>query len=209
MHAWPFLENRSSTATPPAPAELNCEQFTECVAPAFTLIERIYRKDLAIPDWQDFKARIKEIMAKVDKIKDGRPAGRFPQAFRSPRLQSISSPIPNYIIIISPILPVDYIPQLARVSPDKFAVSVVTVSGQQLHLGDVEDRFSLQSVSKPLNYLIAQSLHGDEKVHRHVGREPSGRSFNELAFMKNVRVGGEGLFPEWAAVSLHADRSSR
>ena len=41
--------------------------------------------------------------------------------------------------------------------------------------------FSLQSVSKAVSYCLALDEHGTEGVHRHVGREPSGRSFNELA----------------------------
>ena len=37
-----------------------------------------------------------------------------------------------------------YIPQLACVEPDKFAVSVCTVTGQRFDIGDSEDMFSLQ-----------------------------------------------------------------
>ena len=41
--------------------------------------------------------------------------------------------------------------------------------------------FCLQSVSKTVSYCLALDEHGTEAVHEHVGREPSGRSFNELA----------------------------
>ena len=41
--------------------------------------------------------------------------------------------------------------------------------------------FCLQSVSKTVSYCLALDEHGTEAVHRHVGREPSGQSFNELA----------------------------
>ena len=74
----------------------------------------------------------------------------------------------------------DYIPQLARVPDDRFAVSVCTIDGQQLHLGDAEEAFTMQSSCKPLLYGAALEEHGVEAVHRHVGREPSGLSFNEL-----------------------------
>ncbi len=72
-----------------------------------------------------------------------------------------------------------YIPQLARVDPDKFAVAVCTIDGQRVALGDADDFFCVQSCSKPLTYLLALEELGDE-VHKFVGREPSGKTFNEL-----------------------------
>ncbi|MBU1618410.1 MAG: glutaminase A [Gammaproteobacteria bacterium] len=74
----------------------------------------------------------------------------------------------------------DYIPQLGRVPADKFGVAICTIDGQRFCLGDVDDAFTLQSSCKPILYCAALEEHGEEKVHRHVGREPSGLSFNEL-----------------------------
>ena len=74
-----------------------------------------------------------------------------------------------------------YIPQLARVDPKQLAIAVCTVDGQRFSVGDATTAFSLQSVSKAVSYCLALDEHGTEAVHRHVGREPSGRSFNELA----------------------------
>ena len=75
----------------------------------------------------------------------------------------------------------DYIPQLRRVDPDQLAIAVCTVDGQRFCIGDAATAFSLQSVSKAVSYCLALDEHGTEAVHEHVGREPSGRSFNELA----------------------------
>lgn len=72
----------------------------------------------------------------------------------------------------------DYIPQLAKVNPDLFGVSVCTVNGEQFNIGDTDFDFCLQSTSKPLTYCIARELVGKDKVHQHVGYEPSGRAFN-------------------------------
>jgi len=74
-----------------------------------------------------------------------------------------------------------YIPQLARVNPDQFAISVCTIDGQRFSFGDSNTNFGLQSTCKPINYCLALREHGEETVHKHVGREPSGRSFNELS----------------------------
>jgi glutaminase len=74
-----------------------------------------------------------------------------------------------------------YIPQLKRVDPDQLAIAVCTVDGQRFSIGDAATAFSLQSVSKMVSYCLALDEHGTEAVHQHVGREPSGQSFNELA----------------------------
>mmetsp|Transcript_21146 Transcript_21146/g.55024 ORF Transcript_21146/g.55024 Transcript_21146/m.55024 type:complete len:632 (-) Transcript_21146:203-2098(-) len=68
----------------------------------------------------------------------------------------------------------DYIPQLARVDATKFAMSVTTVDGQTFSFGDHDEQFCMQSVSKPITYMMAVQEHGLDKVHRFVGREPSG-----------------------------------
>ena len=75
----------------------------------------------------------------------------------------------------------NYIPQLARVNPEQFAVSICTIDGQRFDYGDFNKNFCLQSTCKPINYCIAHEELGEEKIHKHIGREPSGRSFNEMA----------------------------
>lgn len=73
-----------------------------------------------------------------------------------------------------------YIPQLGRVNPEHFAVSICTIDGQRFSMGDAKTRFCIQSISKPVNYCIALEEHGEDIVHNHVGREPSGIGFNGL-----------------------------
>jgi glutaminase len=75
----------------------------------------------------------------------------------------------------------DYIPQLKRVDADQLAIAVCTVDGQRFSVGDAATAFCLQSVSKTVSYCLAMDEHGAEAVHKHVGREPSGQAFNELA----------------------------
>jgi len=74
----------------------------------------------------------------------------------------------------------DYIPQLAKQNPDHFGLSVCTISGQRLNIGDTSVKFCVQSCCKPLNYCLALEEHDKEYVHKHVGREPSGSVFNAL-----------------------------
>ena len=75
----------------------------------------------------------------------------------------------------------DYIPQLSRVDGDQFGMALCTIDGQRLSFGDAAVDFTLQSANKPVTYCLALEEHGADVVHRHVGCEPSGASFNELA----------------------------
>ncbi|MEU4098703.1 glutaminase A [Streptomyces sp. NPDC026673] len=74
----------------------------------------------------------------------------------------------------------DYIPQLGRVDPEMFGIALCTTDGQRFAVGDADTLFCVQSVCKPVNYCLTLEEHGTDVVHRHVGREPSGRGFNEL-----------------------------
>ncbi|XP_037079070.1 glutaminase liver isoform, mitochondrial-like [Pollicipes pollicipes] len=80
-----------------------------------------------------------------------------------------------------------YIPQLARVEPNYWGVSVCTVDGQRYCIGDVAVPFTVQSISKPLTYGLVLDELGQELVHQYVGQEPSGRMFNELVLDHNKK----------------------
>lgn len=73
----------------------------------------------------------------------------------------------------------DYIPELAHISPHKFGMAVQTSSGELHGIGDADEKFSVQSVSKAFTLTMAMRLEGDA-IWRRVGREPSGTAFNSL-----------------------------
>ena len=75
----------------------------------------------------------------------------------------------------------DYIPQLAKVDPEYTAIAVCTVDGQVFASGNHDTPFCLQSTCKPLLYTLALEGNDQDTVHSHVGREPSGVSFNALS----------------------------
>lgn len=81
-----------------------------------------------------------------------------------------------------------YIPQLARVNPEYWGVSVCTIDGQRFSIGDVHIPFTLQSCSKPLTYAVALEKLTQKVVHQYVGQEPSGRNFNELVLDHNSEL---------------------
>ena len=73
----------------------------------------------------------------------------------------------------------DYIPELARVSPTKFGMSLITHGGDQFQVGDAAEPFSIQSISKLFTLTLAMRLEGDA-IWQRIGREPSGTAFNSL-----------------------------
>lgn len=74
-----------------------------------------------------------------------------------------------------------YIPELAKVDPGLFGIAIATVDGRVYEVGDTRERFTIQSISKPLVYGMALEDRGVEQVRRTVGVEPSGDAFNSIS----------------------------
>ena len=53
-----------------------------------------------------------------------------------------------------------YIPELGKANPDHFGISVVTAQGQEFSVGDSQQEFTIQSICKPLAFLMALEQHG-------------------------------------------------
>lgn len=78
----------------------------------------------------------------------------------------------------------NYIPALAKVDPRKFAMAVVSVDGTVHGIGDAEEPFSIQSISKVFTLTLALGRVGTGLWSR-VGREPSGTPFNSIVQLEN------------------------
>jgi glutaminase len=74
----------------------------------------------------------------------------------------------------------DYIPALARVSPDLFGISVVGVSGRDVGIGDFEHPFSIQSISKPFVFALVCQQIGAEAARERIGVNATGLPFNSV-----------------------------
>jgi glutaminase len=134
---------------------INPEDFGALLQRAPSIVERVVKEELVIPQFANFAACIEDLHRECRKNRHGDVAS--------------------------------YIPQLARVEPEQFGVAVCTIDGQRLTLGEADVPFSFQSSCKPILYCAALEEHGEDRVHRHIGREPSGFSFNELTLDKNGR----------------------
>jgi glutaminase len=71
-----------------------------------------------------------------------------------------------------------YIPALAAANPDWFAIAIATTDGRVYTIGDSDQSFTIQSVSKPFMFGLALEELGREQVLKHVGVEPTGEAFN-------------------------------
>jgi glutaminase len=74
----------------------------------------------------------------------------------------------------------NYIPRLASVPLEKFGMAVHTLDGSVYTVGDAQENFSIQSISKVFSLTLALKSIGEEHLLKRVGREPSGNPFNSL-----------------------------
>jgi len=73
----------------------------------------------------------------------------------------------------------DYIPALAQVEQEQFAMTLTLPDGTTYSVGKSSEMFSIQSISKVFTFTIALDIYG-RKLYERVGVEPSGDPFNSL-----------------------------
>jgi len=74
----------------------------------------------------------------------------------------------------------DYIPELTLAKPEWFGICVVTTDGQMFEVGECDQLFTIQSISKAFVFGLALEDHGREYVNSKVGVEPTGEAFNSI-----------------------------
>lgn len=74
----------------------------------------------------------------------------------------------------------EYIPALRKANPNHLAVSICLLSGEVREAGDVDIKFTMQSISKVISLALALMDHGEDQVFEKVGMEPTGDPFNSI-----------------------------
>lgn len=82
--------------------------------------------------------------------------------------------------------PASYIPELASKNPSKLGVAVCDMEGNLSSVGDCEDRFTMQSISKVISLILALEQNGFDAVFSKVGLEPTGDSFNSTVRLDHL-----------------------
>jgi glutaminase len=73
----------------------------------------------------------------------------------------------------------DYIPALAEVEQEQFAMTLTLGNGDVYSVGESYKKFSIQSISKVFTFTLALHLYS-KALYARVGVEPSGNPFNSL-----------------------------
>jgi glutaminase len=86
----------------------------------------------------------------------------------------------------------DHIPSMAALDPGRFALALVEMEGTEHVVGDVDEPFPIQSISKVFALVLAMQLvqsgkKDAESIARRVGREPSGDPFNSLMQLEHEK----------------------
>lgn len=81
----------------------------------------------------------------------------------------------------------DYIPALAKVNSKLFGIGLVTVEGQVSTVGDVNQLFSIQSISKVFTMAQVMQESGDDVVANGVGVDATGQVFNSIVAVEQFK----------------------
>lgn len=95
----------------------------------------------------------------------------------------------------------DYIPELAVVDPNQFAMTVAMPDGQIFSTGSAQKLFSIQSISKVFSLTLALGKIGDA-VWSKVGREPSGDPFNSIVQLEHENGKPRNPFINAGAIAI-------
>ncbi len=79
------------------------------------------------------------------------------------------------------------IPELAKVDPNQYALSVCTVDGQRFNIGDYKTKYLARSTAKAFNYCLALKEGDATNIHEKVGRAPKESGFDYLMLNQNGR----------------------
>jgi len=74
----------------------------------------------------------------------------------------------------------DYIPALAKVPSNLFGITIVTLDGKIVSVGDVDYPLSMQSCSKVFTMCLVMQESGDKAIYEKINVEPTGKAFNSV-----------------------------
>ncbi|WP_340066628.1 glutaminase [Ascidiimonas aurantiaca] len=78
-----------------------------------------------------------------------------------------------------------YIPELSGIDITKFGMYLQMLDGAEYHTGAVDEKFSIQSISKVFSLIQATGMvNNTNEILKRVGVEPSGNPFNFLSLLE-------------------------
>ncbi|MBS4211644.1 MULTISPECIES: glutaminase A [Neobacillus] len=80
----------------------------------------------------------------------------------------------------------DYIPELGKANPNALSIAINYPDGRCISAGDIDKKFTLQSISKVISLALVLMEHGFRYVFERVGMEPTGDPFNSIAKLETM-----------------------
>ena len=81
----------------------------------------------------------------------------------------------------------DYIPALAKVPSNYFGIALATPQGKLYTAGDIEPKFSIQSISKVFTMALVLQESGEDTVENGVGVDATGQVFNSIVAVEQYK----------------------
>lgn len=80
----------------------------------------------------------------------------------------------------------DYIPELGKANPGDLSIAIHYPDGRCTSAGDIDKKFTLQSISKVISLALVLMERGYRYVFERVGMEPTGDPFNSIAKLETM-----------------------
>jgi glutaminase len=81
----------------------------------------------------------------------------------------------------------DYIPELAKVNPNLYAISVYTIDGQSINIGDYSHEFAIESCSKVFTLALALEQFGIPYLKKNIGENKSKEAFDSICSVDRIK----------------------
>lgn len=81
----------------------------------------------------------------------------------------------------------DYIPALAQVPSNYFGIGLVTPGGKSSFVGDIEPKFSIQSISKVFTLALVFQESGEDLIENSIGVDATGQVFNSITAVEQFK----------------------
>ena len=94
-----------------------------------------------------------------------------------------------------------YIPELKKVNPKLFGISIYTVDGKSYDVGDYDKEVAIESASKVFSLALALKTLGINKVQQKIGTEQSSKQFNSICAVEESANHTQNSFDNGGAMA--------
>ena len=95
----------------------------------------------------------------------------------------------------------DYIPELSKVNPHLYAISIYTINGEQFDIGDFKHEFAIESCSKVFSLALALKKYGKKTIIKKIGNVSSKQKFNSVCAIETIQKHTTNAFDNGGAMA--------